>query len=191
MIRPETKSDIVSSEAEPLVLVNSADEPVGFLDKSACHDGNGRLHRAFSLFVFNSQGELLIQRRAANKRLWSGFWSNSCCSHPRRNEIMVDAVNRRLEQELGLEVDLAYLYKFEYTANFGDLGTEHELCWVYAGRTASLPVVNTTEIDEWRWISATELDKELATDNNAFTPWFKLEWQRIQRDYPQYLQPAN
>ena len=115
------------------MLVDTADHIVGHLDKSSCHDGEGVLHRAFSLFIFNARGELLMQRRHASKRLWPGFWSNSCCSHPRQGETMEDAVQRRCEQELGFRTPLNYLYKFEYHARFGDLGSEHELCSVYVG----------------------------------------------------------
>ena len=153
-----TKTEIVSSELEPLILVDTEDNEVGFLDKSACHDGEGRLHRAFSLFICNARGELLIHQRASAKRLWPDYWSNSCCSHPRRGESMQEAVARRLEQELGLHAKLNYLYKFEYQANYRELGSEHELCSVYAGQTSEEPVINTNEIRDWRWIDPTTLE---------------------------------
>jgi len=178
-----TKSDIVSSEQEPLILVDSDDRELGRLDKSACHDGAGVLHRAFSLFVFNPRGELLLQQRAAGKRLWPSYWSNSCCSHPRAGEDMDDAVGRRLHQELGLRAELQFVYKFEYTAAFEDLGTEHELCWVYVGVTDSDPVINTTEIDDWRWIAPRDLSRELEQDGSRYTPWLKLEWARLRQEF--------
>lgn len=183
MTQALTKTDVVSSEDEPLILVDSQDRPVGQLAKSACHDGGGVLHRAFSLFIFDPAGRLLLQRRARGKRLWPGYWSNSCCSHPRVGEDMALAVRRRLNEELGLEVALEYLYKFEYQAPFEDLGTEHELCWVYVGQTDAEPVINTTEIMEWRWIGAAELDRQLSERPEAYTPWLKLEWQRLTRDF--------
>ena len=139
---------MVSSEEERLILVDSDDRETGTSSKSECHDGAGILHRAFSLFVFNPAGELLIHQRHPEKRLWPGFWSNSCCSHPRAGEEIETAIHRRLEQELGLDATLEYVYKFEYTAPFGDVGTEHELCWVYAGTTTAEPLVNTTEVGE-------------------------------------------
>jgi len=190
MPEPLTKTDVVSSEDEPLILVDAEDRPVGELSKSACHDGGGVLHRAFSLFIFDPQGRLLLQRRAPGKRLWPGYWSNSCCSHPRVGEDMPLAIERRLNEELGLKVPLEYLYKFEYTATFEDLGTEHELCWVYVGRTDAEPVINTTEIMAWRWIDAADLDRELAEQPDAFTPWLKLEWQRLITDFADRL-PAG
>jgi len=185
-----TKTDVVSSEDEPLILVDSRDRAVGELSKSACHDGSGVLHRAFSLFIFDSAGRLLLQRRARGKRLWPGYWSNSCCSHPRVGEDMPLAVSRRLNEELGLEVALDYLYKFEYVAHFEDLGTEHELCWVYVGQTDAEPVINTTEIMDWCWIGAAELDQQLTDRPEAYTPWLKLEWQRLTGEYADRL-PAG
>lgn len=183
MAQPLTKSEVVSSEGEPLILVNSDDQPVGKLDKSACHDGDGVLHRAFSLFVFNGRGELLLQQRAAGKRLWPSYWSNSCCSHPRAGEDMETAVARRLEQELGLSAELHYIYKFEYVAPYQDLGTEHELCWVYVGFTGHEPVINTTEISDWRWVPPAVLTRELAQRGDDYTPWLKLEWERLRQEF--------
>jgi isopentenyl-diphosphate Delta-isomerase len=177
--QPLTRSDIVSSESEPLILVDSTDRIVGELDKGACHDGDGVLHRAFSLFIFDPEGRLLIQQRAAGKRLWPGYWSNSCCSHPRAGETMAEAVGRRLRQELGLASRLHYVYKFEYAARYLDVGTEHELCWVYVGRSGAQPVINSTEVDDWRWIAPADLDAELASHDARFTPWLKLEWRRL------------
>ena len=174
-----TQHRVVSSEDETLILVDSDDRPIGELAKSACHDGAGRLHRAFSTFVFNDTGELLIQQRHADKRLWPAFWSNSCCSHPRAGEPMAVAVARRVRQELGLELPLTFIYKFEYRAEYRNLGTEHELCHVYAGRTSSTPVINVTEIADWRWIAPLALDRALADTPERYTPWFQSEWQAL------------
>lgn len=187
MSQPRTRSDVVSSEAEALILVNAGDEVVGYLDKSACHDGDGVLHRAFSLFIFNSAGQLLLQQRAAQKRLWGGYWSNSCCSHPRRGETMDLAVNRRLEQELGMSAELRFAFKFEYCAPFRDLGTEHELCWVYIGASDAPPVINTNEIDDWRWVDPEQLTRELDENPERFTPWLVMEWARLNQDFRSLL----
>jgi isopentenyl-diphosphate delta-isomerase len=178
-----TQHRVVSSEEEMLVRVDGDDRPIGTLDKSACHDGAGLLHRAFSLFVFNPRGELLIQQRHPAKRLWPSYWSNSCCSHPRAGEDAETAVARRLHQELGLVATLEFLYKFEYRAEFGAAGTEHELCSVYAGTTDATPVINTTEIADWRWIAPGDLDRDLAASPGRYTPWFQLEWRRIRGDF--------
>jgi isopentenyl-diphosphate Delta-isomerase len=176
-------SKIVSDESESLILVDDKDNVVGHLDKSACHDGDGVLHRAFSLFIFNPKGELLLQQRAAGKRLWPNYWSNSCCSHPRKDETMEIAVQRRCEQELGFRTPLKFLYKFEYSAQFLDLGSERELCSVFVGQFDGLPMVNTNEIQAWQWIGAKQLDVALEETPHQFTPWFKLEWQRLREDF--------
>src|SRR5215469_8949077 len=109
-------------EAESLILVDEADREVGYMSKARCHDGRGVLHRAFSLLIFNDSGELLLQRRSAAKRLWPSYWSNSCCSHPRRTEAMEAAIHRRLYEELGLACPLHFLFKFQYQAQFDSVG---------------------------------------------------------------------
>lgn len=172
-------NEVVSSEREELILVDASDQEIGFESKAGCHDRDGLLHRAFSLFVFNQNGEVLLQRRAANKRLWPMFWSNSCCSHPRRGEEMETAVHRRLYQELRIRSELNFLYKFQYAASFGQKGSERELCWVYIGKTEDKVRANNTEVAEWRFISPAQLDLELQQKPESFTPWFKLEWPEV------------
>jgi len=181
---------VVSFDDEPLVLVDAQDRELGFLDKAAAHRGRGILHRAFSLFVFDENGRLLLQQRAPGKRLWPGYWSNTCCSHPRRGESIESAIHRRLREELGLEAALEFLYKFEYQAQYDDTGAEHELCWVYAGRSSAAPRVNRNEIAALRYLSAAQIDAEIASAPETFTPWFKLEWARIRREFPHWLRPA-
>jgi len=180
-------SSVVSSDSEELILVDEDDRPTGHLDKGACHDGEGVLHRAFSVFLFNAAGELLLQQRAGGKRLWPLYWSNSCCSHPRRGEDMAEATARRLEQELGASAELEFVYKFTYRARFGEAGAEHELCWVYLGRSLAEPVPNETEIAALRYVAPAVLDRELASRGQRFTPWFRMEWQRLRDDYAERL----
>lgn len=170
---------IVSSEAEELILVDADDNETGFLSKAECHDGEGRLHRAFSLFLFNDAGEMLLQQRAGLKRLWPGFWSNTCCSHPRRGETMAIATRRRLRDELNIEVPLEFVYKFRYQAGFGDAGSENELCHVYVGRVSGPVKPNDHEIAAIRFIAPGELRRELDLHPERFTPWFKMEWQAL------------
>jgi isopentenyl-diphosphate delta-isomerase len=184
-------TQVVSFDDEPLVLVDAQDRELGFLDKAAAHRGRGTLHRAFSLFVFDDQGRLLLQQRAPGKRLWPGYWSNTCCSHPRRGERIEHAIQRRLQEELGLSTALEFLYKFEYQAQYDADGAEHELCWVYAGRSAQAPRVNRNEIAALRYLAPAQVDAEIARAPQTFTPWFKLEWARIRREFPQWLRPAR
>lgn len=174
----------VSFDDEPLILVDSDDHEIGFCTKVDAHNGAGKLHRAFSLFIFNSAGELLIQQRSPNKRLWPGYWSNTCCSHPRRGESMESAIQRRLWEEVGIQASLIYLYKFQYQAKFGEHGAENELCWVYVGYSDEPTNINANEISATRYLSPEGLDSEINENPNAFTPWFKIEWQRIRYEYP-------
>ncbi len=170
--------------ADALILVDERDQSVGYLDKAACHAGRGILHRAFSLLIFNDSGDLLIQQRSPGKRLWPLYWSNSCCSHPRSHETLEIATKRRLREELGIDCPLQYLFKFQYQAQFDATGAENELCSVFIGRTAEAPVINTAEINDWRWVSPQALQEEFAaTGGRTFTPWFMLEWARIWRDH--------
>jgi isopentenyl-diphosphate Delta-isomerase len=174
----------VTHDSDSLILVDEKDQDLGFMSKAMCHAGKGILHRAFSLLIFNDRGELLIQRRSASKRLWPLYWSNSCCSHPRGEETMEAATQRRMLEELGISCTLQFLYKFQYQAQFDATGAENELCSVFIGRSEHAPRVNPAEISAWRFISPEALAQEISsTGSQAFTPWFMLEWARIWRDY--------
>jgi isopentenyl-diphosphate delta-isomerase len=182
---------VVSSEAEELILVDPDDNETGFLSKACAHDGAGTLHRAFSVFLFNDKGELLLQQRSGEKRLWPLFWSNSCCSHPRRGESMSVAMQRRLQDELNIEAELEYIYKFSYQAEFGSLGSEHELCHVYLGRVDNDLHVNENEIESIRFMSAADLEAEFEISHEHFTPWFIQEWQTLRNDHAVKLAGYN
>jgi isopentenyl-diphosphate delta-isomerase len=177
------REEVVSSANEQLILVDDLDRELGFKSKSDCHAGKGVLHRAFSIFVFNGDNELLLQQRSPTKLLWPSYWSNTCCSHPRRGESVDDAVNRRLVQELGFDCPLEFLYKFTYQAQFGAVGAEHEFCWVYYGRYDGPVDVNVNEISDWRFIGVDALERELAAAPETFTPWFKMEWMHIRANF--------
>ena len=174
-----TSPPLVSFEDEPLVLVNDADEEIGFETKQRCHDGDGLLHRAFSVFLFAPDGDVLLQRRSEQKRLWPGAWSNSCCSHPRRGETLDRAVHRRLREELSVETPVRFLYKFSYHARYGAGGAERELCHVYAGALTGSPAVNANEIAATTLMAPAALDREIAVNPELYTPWLKLEWARL------------
>jgi isopentenyl-diphosphate delta-isomerase len=161
--------------------VDSHDREIGYLGKADAHFGSGVLHRAFSLLVFNPAGELLLQQRAEGKRLWPGYWSNTCCSHPRRGEKMDNATGRRLREELGMSAELEFLFKFQYQTQYDAEGAEHELCWVFVGRSADRPRANDQEVSAWRYMTPQELQAEITCTPWIFTPWFKLEWARILR----------
>jgi isopentenyl-diphosphate delta-isomerase len=173
-----------------LILVDGQDRETGFLSKEQCHRGQGTLHRAFSVFLFDRQGRLLLQLRSAQKPLWPLYWSNSCCSHPRRGETAESAAVRRVREELGVSCTLQFLYKFEYQAQFGAVGAEHELCWVFAGVAEGAIRVDDSEIAAVRYVAPEELTREIDADGARFTPWLKLEWARIDAEFlPGILRP--
>ena len=174
---------VVSFDDEDLILVDSDNNCLGYRSKSVCHDGDGLLHRAFSIFLSNARGDLLLQQRSHGKRLWPGYWSNSCCSHPRRGETDLAAAARRIREELAVTPELHYLYRFEYHARFGELGAEHELCSIYAARSDAEPQVNINEVSDWRFISPQDLDAELASNPAPYSPWLKLEWPVIREQH--------
>ena len=170
-----------------LILVDSNDQEIGFLDKTRCHEDQGKLHRAFSIFLFNRSGEVLIQQRATSKPLWGDFWSNTCCSHPRAGESIDFAASRRIEEELGVQSDLKFVYKFEYQARFNTQLSENELCSVYFGRFDGAPAPNPNEVQSWKWISKESLTKELRENTDLYTPWLKLEWSTLNQNYAEQL----
>jgi len=174
---------IVSFEDEKLILVDDEDNETGYCSKLECHQGDGMLHRAFSIFIFNDQRELLIQKRAGDKLLWPHIWSNSCCSHPRKGERIESAASRRLEEELGIRTDLKFLYKFKYHASYEDVGSENELCSVFIGRSGEEPLVNRNEISEWKYVLLGEVSAELSSNPDLYSPWFKMEWERISTEF--------
>ncbi len=173
----------VSFDSEELILVDLDDQPIGSMRKDLAHDGAGTLHRAFSVFLFDSEGRVLMQKRAPEKRLWGDYWSNSCCSHPRVGESLEVAVERRLLEELGTAADVEFVYKFTYQASFGELGAEHEYCSVFVGRPRDTISVNTSEIAEYRWLTPVELSRELTENSSSYTPWCQQEWEALTTRY--------
>ena len=181
------KEKIVSDPNEELILVDSDDNEIGYSSKSECHKGLGTLHRAFSIFLFNSNGELLIQKRSVKKELWGQYWSNSCCSHPRKGEDLYEAATRRIQQELSIECNLSFLYKFQYQENYNNNGSEHELCSVFYGLYDGSIQCNENEVEDWRMISSSQLNEEIGKSSTLFTPWLKLEWAEITTKYKEVI----
>ena len=178
-------SSIVSRETDLLVLVDDNDQAIGLRDKKQCHEGRGILHRAVSVFLFDAQNRVLLQQRHVDKPLWGGYWSNSCCTHPFFREEPVDAAKRRVDEELGLDVELEFVYKFEYRAEWTATACEHELCSVFIGRANADPNVNESEISAWRWVGPEAIDAAATGDAFDYTPWLKLEWSELRRrGYP-------
>jgi len=164
---------------EGLILVDKSDRIVGYASRERCHLGEGLLHRAFSIFIYNELGQLFIQKRSSGKLLWPLFWSNSVCSHPRKSESLEVAARRRLKEEIGMESELEFLFKFSYEARFGDVGVEREVCSVFTGKTDGQVRVDRSEIEEWTFIEPRQLDRHIQSAPEQYTPWFRMEWQRI------------
>jgi isopentenyl-diphosphate delta-isomerase len=179
------KHKTVSFDNEPLILVDGEDNVTGYETKVNAHLGDGLLHRAFSIFLFTDNDEVLLQQRSGKKPLWPLYWSNSCCSHPRRGESYERAVHRRLREELAVDVDLKFLYRFQYQAVFGASGAEHELCSVFVGKVPA-PVridVNPSEIAAWRWVPSVDVDRMIREEPERVTPWFVMEWRRLRTEF--------
>ena len=168
---------------EQVVLVSEKDEILGVMDKMQAHE-NGILHRAFSVFLFNDKGEMLLQKRAADKYHSPNQWTNAVCSHPRMGETYMEAAQRRLKEELGIETPITYRFNFLYKADVGQNLWEHELDHVFTGNFEGEFKLNEDEVSEVRYISIDELDKEMAANPENFTEWFKI----ILKEYKQHLE---
>ncbi len=164
-----------------LILVNKNDKITGFEEKSRCHSLKGFLHRAFSIFIFNKRGELLFQQRSRYKPLWPLFWSNSCCSHPRKGEQILATAKRRLQEELGFTTNLKHIYKFYYRAEYKKIGSENEICYVLLGNYDGQVKSNPQEVNDYRWIKIAELKKDILNNPEKYTPWFKKEIKQLEK----------
>jgi len=167
------------NQREEVVLVDQAGRPIGTEEKLAAHENGGRLHLAFSVYVFNSRGELLLQRRADSKYHFSGRWSNTCCGHPRPGEAVAAAARRRLGEELGFEVELRPVLTQSYRAADPESGlTEHEYLEVFAGEFEGEPDPDADEVGAWRWCSLEDVRRQLTEDPETMTPWLGLTLDR-------------
>lgn len=162
---------------ERVVLVDENDAEVGTLEKQRAHL-EGRLHRALSVFVLNSRGEMLLQRRASAKYHSGGLWTNTCCSHPRPGEAVDEAARRRLREEMGIDIDLTPLFEFTYRAQVGRGLVEHEYDHVFGGRYDGEPVPSADEVEGWRWVPVRDVAAMVREDPGVFTPWFRVVFSR-------------
>ena len=160
-------------ERNKVVLVNRDDAPIAEMNKLEAHQ-RGLLHRAFSIFIVNSRGEMLLQQRAADKYHGGGLWTNACCSHPQWGEDILQSAAQRLQYEMGMNCELQQLFTFIYRANVENNLIEHELDYVCIGFTDAKPVVNKAEVQNYRWISPEMLVKKLHSHPEIFTTWFKM-----------------
>ncbi|HAF36252.1 MULTISPECIES: isopentenyl-diphosphate Delta-isomerase [Sphingobacterium] len=163
---------------ENVILVDSNDNMIGSMEKYEAHE-KGLLHRAFSVFLFNDQDELLLQQRALSKYHCGGLWTNSCCSHQRLGETNVEAAKRRLMEELGITaMDLQDTFSFVYKAQFDNGLTEHEFDYVLFGKFNGTPEFNEEEVAETKYLNRQEIQDAIQQAPQQFTPWFKLIYER-------------
>ena len=158
---------------EQVILVNEKDEPIGLMGKMEAHE-KGLLHRAFSVFVFNSKQEMLLQQRAACKYHSPNLWTNTCCSHPRVGETNQQAGERRLQEEMGLQVPLQEVFSFIYKAPFDNGLTEHEYDHVLIGYSDAQPQINPEEVASWKWLSLEAIKEDILQAPERYTAWFKI-----------------
>jgi isopentenyl-diphosphate delta-isomerase len=156
-----------------VVLVDASDCELGVMEKMEAHV-KGVLHRAFSVFIYNSEGHMLLQQRADDKYHSAGLWTNACCSHPFPGEDLLTAANRRLSEEMGMTADLRASFSFIYKAELGNGLTEHEYDHVFVGNTDQLPAINPAEVKSYRWASEEQIQHEINTTPENFTAWFLI-----------------
>jgi isopentenyl-diphosphate Delta-isomerase len=163
---------------EEVILVDATDAQVGVMEKLEAHR-KGLLHRAFSVFIFNSKNEMLLQKRAAEKYHSPGLWTNACCSHPRPGENTLNAAKRRLKEEMGLETELNFKTSFIYKTAFDNGLTEHEFDHIYIGETDEQPGLNKLEVESFKWLSIEKIKEEIHLNPERFTSWFKIAMERF------------
>ena len=157
---------------EKVILVDEHDNELGSMEKIEAHR-KGVLHRAFSILIFNSKREVLLQKRSANKYHSAGLWTNTCCSHPQPNERIEDAVHRRLKEEMGIDARPEYSYKFIYKVNLENNLIENELDYVFIGHFDGEPVINSHEVEDWKFVSLDRIRQDILTNPDEYTYWFK------------------
>ncbi|WP_299464808.1 isopentenyl-diphosphate Delta-isomerase [uncultured Microscilla sp.] len=160
-------------QEEQVILVDEQDNELGTMNKLEAHQ-KGLLHRAFSVFVFNDQNELMLQQRAQHKYHSGGLWTNTCCSHPRPNEVLDTGIHRRLMEEMGFDCDIHYAFKFLYKAELDRGLTEHELDHVFIGHYDGTPKLNPEEACDWKYMSIEAIEQEMQEVPERYTEWFKI-----------------
>jgi len=163
---------------EYVLLVDEKDNEIGVMEKLQAHQ-EALLHRAISIFVFNDQQQLLLQKRAGKKYHSPLLWTNTCCSHPRPGEVLIDAAHRRLREEMNMSCELTHQFSFIYKAVLDDGLTEHELDHVFFGYSNELPVPDAAEVADWKYLSLNQIREELQSQPELYTSWFKIVFDQI------------
>lgn len=158
---------------ENVILVDENDNEIGVMEKMEAHR-KGILHRAFSILVFNNKKEILLQKRSTSKYHSGGLWTNACCSHPLPDETMEQATNRKLKQEMGIDIKTEFIYKFTYKINLDRNLIEHECDHVFTGIYNGIPYINKDEVEDWKFVNIKSLQNDIRRNPDAFTHWFNL-----------------
>lgn len=165
-------------ERQEVILVSEADTPVGIMEKMEAHQ-KGLLHRAFSIFIFNSKGEMLLQQRAISKYHSGGLWTNACCSHPQPGEDTLESAERRLQEEMGFKTPLRRIFDFVYRAEFDNGLIEHEFDHVFIGDYEQPVDFNKAEVMAYEYVNMEELAIAIEKNPGDYTAWFGLVFPRI------------
>jgi len=175
---------------EEIILVDANDEQIGFETKLKAHQNGGKLHRAFSILIFDNAGKMLLQRRSRKKYQFRGLWTNACCSHPKRGEKLPDAAHARLRQEFGFDAELKEIFSFTYRAPDPNSGlTEYEFDHVFYGEFNDEPQPDPDEIEDWKWVDLAGLLADLESDPYDYTPWFKIAVHKVIENLSIYSPP--
>lgn len=172
-------------QEEKVILVDEFDNPIGLMPKLEAHQ-KGVLHRAFSVFILNSKGELMLQQRALHKYHSPGLWTNTCCSHQRDGESNIEAGKRRLKEEMGFVTALNEVVSFVYKAPFDNGLTEHEYDHVLIGKFDGEPNINPEEVASWKWMDLEEVQKDLTLQPELYTAWFKIIFDRFYKSLEKF-----
>ena len=167
---------------EKVVLVDKDDNQIGLMPKMEAHQ-KGILHRAFSIFLLNSENQILLQKRSSNKYHSGGLWTNTCCSHPRDGENIINAGKRRLSEEMGINTDLIEAFKFTYKAKLENGLTEHEYDHVLIGKYNGNPILNEDEVEDYKWVSLEEVKKDIKKNEKDYTVWFIIAFDFFYKNF--------
>ena len=165
---------------EQIILVDENDNEIGTMEKQEAHL-KGKLHRAISVFIFNSKGDLLLQQRAISKYHSGGLWSNTCCTHPRKGESTKNAAKRRLVEEMGMSCDLNFRFSFIYRAELANGLIEHEFDHVYFGESDYEPILNTEEAENFKYENIYALINNIKKNGSEYTEWFKICLEEVKK----------
>ncbi|RLD54176.1 MAG: isopentenyl-diphosphate delta-isomerase [Bacteroidetes bacterium] len=164
---------------EKVVLVDKDDKPLGTMEKMEAHK-KGILHRAFSVFIFNEKGDLMLQQRALSKYHSPGLWTNTCCSHPREGEITIAAAHRRMKEEMGFDCKFEEAIDFTYKSDVGQGLIEHELDHVFIGKSNNQPEINPEEVHDWKYLSMDNIRAEMKSNPEKYTIWFRIAFDEVE-----------